>query len=136
VTGAVPAGAAPPVTLFSSTAPGYTAAAATVPVGVCAVTVTVDGGPGGDATSGPLTGHGGAGAHISATLAVAPGAVLDVEVGGGGGASSGPVGGAGGTGGGGGGDFAAGGGGASVVSSSGAPLLVAGGGGGGEPFGP
>src|SRR5579862_828761 len=132
--GAPEAGASPaPVPLFSSTTPGFTAGAAIVLANVCGVTVTVDGAPGGDATAGPSTGTGGAGASVTADLPVTPGQVLDVEVGGAGGASTNLASGAGG---GGGGDNAAGGGGASVVSSGGTPVVVAGGGGGAEPFGP
>jgi hypothetical protein len=143
-----------PVTLFSSTAPGYVPAAAVVPAGICAVEGTVAGGPGGaghDDTEAPA---GGAGAVVTATMVVSPGEVLDAEVAGAGQSagtgtdSYGYTGyaGAGGVGGGGGGGVdvgmsnangtvfpyaGGGGGGASVVSSAGTPLVVAGGGGGG-----
>jgi len=116
-----------PVTLFSSSTPGFTDSLLTaVPPTICAVTITASGGQGGDTLDAP----GGDAASVTATVPVTPGSPLDVEVGGAG-ASDG-AGGIGGGGGGGGGSFAGGGGGASAVSSSSTPLVVAGGGGGGS----
>jgi len=133
VAGAVPA----PVTLFTSSTPGFTAAIPTaVPSNVCFVSVTADGGHGGagyDATAG------GTGASVTARVPVTPGDQLAAEVGGAGHVGNTPGdrsagGGDGGVGGGGAGagyDGDGGGGGASVVSSqAGVPLVVAGGGGG------
>jgi hypothetical protein len=134
------------VTLFSSTTPGYYPAVATVPSLVCAVQVSVAGGPGGAGFDGTGAPAGGAGAVVDATVPVSPGQVLDAEVGGAGqpAATAGEAteffdAGQGGVGGGGGGGINAagngeaggGGGGASEVSSTVTPLVVAGGGGGG-----
>lgn len=136
--GAGPAAAAT-TTLFSSTTPGVVNPAPVVPAGVCAVTITADGGHGGGAAAHPATG--GAAALVGARVAVAPGTTLNVLVGGAGGTgfdgdgvTTFSYGGAGGIGGGGGGSTAAGGGGGvSVVwTPAPAPLVVAGGGGGGN----
>ena len=124
-------GGTTPVTLFSSSTPGFTPAIA-VPDDICSVTITASGGQGGDSAIGASLG--GDAASVTATVDVTPGAPLDVEVGGAGaGGTATATGGAGGIGGGGGGGngLNGGGGGASVVSSSGTPLVVAGGGGGG-----
>ena len=75
---AEPASAAS-VQLFSSGTPDtYTA---TVPANVCFVTVTAAGGQGGSAFNIPSGGAGGAGAAISARVAVTPG-TLSILVGG------------------------------------------------------
>jgi hypothetical protein len=115
-----------PVTLFSSSTPGFDSFLAAVPPTICAVTITASGGQGGNAADGT---PGGDAASVTATVPITPGSVVDVEVGGAG-ASEGAFS-AGGTGGGGGGNAAGGGGGASAVSASGSPLVVAGAGGGG-----
>jgi cysteine-rich repeat protein len=128
-----------PVTLFTSEAPGFVASAATVPADVCFVTITADGGHGGDTFDhGRPFGGGGAAAQVSARVPVAPGDVLSTEVGGAGGDAEpfdNPVSGDGGAGGGAGGGNAngasAGGGGASAASSASSPVLVVAGGGGG-----
>src|SRR5262245_51291856 len=123
---------AQPETLFTSATPGFQASAATVPAGICFVTITADGGHG--ATGGNESGVGGVGAMVSGRVAVPEGSTLSVQVAGGGSPS-----GAGGSGGGGasgptGGEtnpIGGGGGGASAVSvAGGGPLVVAGGGGG------
>jgi hypothetical protein len=126
-----PAGAAP-TQLFSSTGPGYAEDAATVPAGICFVTVDAAGGEGGATAATP-----GLGAHVVARVPVTPGAALDVLVAGAGGDGGGAVAGGGGVGGGGGGAASSiggprggGGGGATAVSTGGSPLVVAGGGGG------
>jgi hypothetical protein len=77
-----PAGAAP-TQLFSSSTPGFVASAATVPTGICFVTVTADGGHGGDSPSAT----GGAGATVTARVSVSVGGTLSVMVGGTGGSS-------------------------------------------------
>src|SRR6478735_352932 len=83
--------------LFSSPVPGFQAEAATVPEGICFVTVTVDGGHGGEGNNFA----GGAGATVTARVDVSPGDVLAVQVAGAGAdAFSGGSGGAGGGGGG------------------------------------
>ena len=118
--------------LFTSSTPGFQASAATVPAGICFVTITADGGHGGSGSSG----DGGVGATVTARVAVSPGEVLAVQVAGAGANTA--TGGAGGVGGGGGGQDEEGGGsggGASAVSGAGDPFLVAGGGGGGGPIG-
>ena len=122
------ADAAAPVTLFSSSTPGYSSGI-TVPADICFVSITASGGGGGIS----INEAGGTGATVAASVAVTPGDALSVLVGGVGGAPSGPAGGPGGVGGGGGGSVTSGGGGgASVVTSgAGTPLVVAGGGGGG-----
>ena len=118
-------------TLFTSTTPGFQASAATVPAGVCFVTITADGGRG--ATGQNTFGQAGVGATVSGRVAVPEGSTLSVQVGGagsptgaggsGGGGASGPTGGP--T------NPFGGGGGASAVSVPGSgPLVVAGGGGG------
>ena len=116
-------------TLFSSSTPGFTASAASVPLAICFVTVSASGGAGGGSDV-----AGGTGATVTARLLVTPGEALDVVVAGSGGIDSSGVGGQGGFGGGGGGNGpggGGGGGGASVVTTSaGTPLVVAGGGGG------
>src|SRR5262245_3926082 len=111
---------AAPVPLFSSSTPGFQAGAATVPAGIGAVTITVDGGHGGESVSeGPAevvaTAVGGVGASVTVRVSVNPGDVFAVQVGGAG--TSGASSGAGGAGGGGGGNpEGGGGGGASAVS--------------------
>src|SRR5450631_169458 len=133
----VPSGSASAAsaTLFPSTNPaGFYPNAATVPAGICFVTIRADGGHGGAVASQV----GGAGAFVTARVGVTPGATLTVEVGGLGGSAAGQTGGVGGLGGGGGAgggfnvDHAAGGGGAgaSAVSGLSGVLVVAGGGGG------
>src|SRR5689334_7509601 len=85
--GAAPA-AASTTTLFTSEAPGIAASPPVVPAGVCSVTITAEGGRGGmfDAfTDVP----GGAGASVTARVAVSPGDVLGVLVGGAGGTGGG-----------------------------------------------
>ena len=123
------ADAATPVTLFSSSTPGYSSSGITVPANICFVSITASGGGGGVS----INEAGGTGATVAASVAVTPGDALSVLVGGVGGAPSGPAGGPGGVGGGGGGSVTSGGGGgASVVTTAaGTPLVVAGGGGGG-----
>src|SRR5690349_11117558 len=130
--------AATPTTLFSSSTPGVAASPPQVPAGVCAVTITAEGGRGGVYTSNPNPVPGGPGAAVTARVAVTPGATLHVLVGGAGGDGGGEDGtlsGDGGIGGGGGGGGGApGGGGASVVWTSDlVPLVVAGAGGGSNP---
>ena len=117
-------------TLFSSTTPGV-ATAAPVPGGICSVTITADGGMGGSNPA-PSAALGGAGASVTARIAMSPGDTLNVLVGGVGGNAVAGVGGDGGIGGGGGANGgASGGGGASAVWTSGQqPLVVAGAGGG------
>jgi hypothetical protein len=125
--GVATAGAAS-TTLFSSATPGVASSVPAIPGGICAVTITAEGGQGGSAFT-PGETVGGAGASVSASFAVTPGEQLHVLVGGiGDNDSTGD----GGIGGGGGGGFgAAGGGGASVVWTDALqPLVVAGAGGG------
>ena len=64
--------------LFSSSTPGFQAQAATVPAGICFVTVTAEGGHGGAGSDGA----GGVGASVTARVGVSPGDVLAVQVGG------------------------------------------------------
>ena len=132
--------AAAPVELFSSSEAGAHTGAATVPAGICRVTVIADGARGGDGFD-PDSANGGAGAEVTALIPVTPGAVLDVIVGGAGTDGTATTGGNGGVGGGGGGGEAkgyngthsgGGGGGASAVTTGTEPLVVAGGGGGGS----
>jgi len=131
--GATPAFAGP----LSVTYTGPGAHDWTVPPGITSVTLSAIGGAGGNA--GPWSGAGGAGAHVTETLAVTPGAVLHVHVGGDGAnwANGAAAGGANGGGAGAGsGDYGAGaGGGATDVRLAGDDLtnrvLVAAGGGGG-----
>src|SRR5687767_9626727 len=81
-----PSGAAP-TELFSSATPGFTASAATVPAGICFVSISADGGEGGaNGLETPLSG--GAGANVTARVPVTPGATLSVQVGGAGEAGS------------------------------------------------
>ena len=114
---------------------GYLPDAATVPAGICSVTISADGGHGGHSSdSNPLS-AGGAAANVTATVSVTPGEVLSVQVAGAGqDAQIAPPTAVGGPGGGGGGNpgDGAGGGGASAVAGPSGPLLVAGGGGGGS----
>ena len=77
VIGAAPAGAAP-MTLFSSSTPGFQADPATVPAGICFVTITADGGHG--ATGLNTEGPGGAGASVNGRVDVTPGSTLSVHV--------------------------------------------------------
>ncbi len=132
------ASASPMTTLFSSTTPGTSTV--TVPPGVTSVTITAVGGTGGSIAAqcvyqGPLTyfcyggGIGGAGAVVTATVAVVPSSALTVTVAqnAGTGAGSGGDAGSGATLPGGNG---ASGGGASAVYDGLSPLVVAGGGGG------
>jgi hypothetical protein len=114
--------------LFSSTLPGVAATAPVVPGGICAVTITADGGQGGSAFT-PDETTGGVGASVTARFSVSPGDVLHVLVGGVGGDDSSRAGGVGG--GGAGGAGAAGGGGASVVWTDALQALVVAGAGGG-----
>src|ERR1700722_3024760 len=110
---ASPSGAAT-AQLFSSSSPGPTPDAATVPGGICFVSVVAAGGGGGMSDYGT---PGGSGAVIDARVAVTPGETFGVVVGGAGasGENNGvPDGGFGG--GGGGGEVGGGGGGASVVT--------------------
>lgn len=111
-----------------------------VPDGVCSVNVTVAGAPGGVAVAsgdiepdpddpGSLRGSNGAGAVMSASLAVGAGSVLSGQVGGRGG-NGGPGGAPGGGDGGTGGHRGGGGGGYSELSYDGSVLLLAAGGGG------
>jgi hypothetical protein len=93
-----PASAAP-VELFSSSAPGIHAGAATVPGGICFVTIDAAGGAGGDNGDN----SGGSGATVTARVTVTPGASLDAFVAGAGSDNATFIGGAGGIGGGGGG---------------------------------
>ena len=79
--GATPVGAAP-MSLFSSSTPGFQANAATVPAGICFVSITADGGHG--ATGLNTQGPGGAGAAVSGRVDVTPGSTLSVHVAGGG----------------------------------------------------
>src|SRR5205823_187683 len=82
------AGAGPAATqLFDSSTPGAHPGAAQVPPDVCFVTITTEGGSGGDFTSTPVaqvaalaTTAGGPGATVSARFAVNPGDVLDAFV--------------------------------------------------------
>ena len=131
-----------PVTLFdsSTTGTGFFASAATVPANVCFVTVSADGGHGGNILDEFTGAVGGVAASVTARVGVTPGDGLAAEVGGAGGsvepnARSSAGGGPGGVGGGGGGGGVnadgAGGGGASAVSSSATGSLVVAGGGGG-----
>src|SRR5262245_1904845 len=69
---------AAPVSLFSSSTPGFVANAATVPAGICFVTIAADGGHGGASTGNA----GGVAASVSARVGVTPGSVLSVLVGG------------------------------------------------------
>jgi hypothetical protein len=123
--GGGPAGAAP-VELFEASGPET--GSATVPAGICFVTIRASGGVGG--SNGPA---GGAGAVVEARVAVPEGASLNVLVAGAGGPAQVGLGGAGGFGGGGGGNEfgGTGGGGASAVSIDTEALVVAAGGGGG-----
>ena len=75
-----PAPRAQPQTLFTSTTPGFQASAATVPAGVCFVTITADGGRG--ATGQNTFGLAGVGATVSGRVAVPEGSTLSVQVGG------------------------------------------------------
>ena len=111
------AGAYETSTLFTSSTPGFTPAIPdAIPTGICSVEVVADGGHGH---------NGGAGAEVTAAVAVTAGDHLGVEVAGGGTSHGGGIGG-------GGGGLQGGGGGASAVSTgAGVPLVVAGGGGGG-----
>jgi hypothetical protein len=126
------------ILLFESLAPGFHAAAAEVPDGICAVTLTAAGGDGGRGTTpGRTIRDPGRGSVVTARIPLDPGTVLDVMAGGRG--ADGADGSHGGVGGGGGGgrlsdagvvSLGGGGGGASAVSTEGTPLLVAGAGGG------
>ncbi len=114
--GTNPAAAASTVTFATVGAHNWT-----VPQGVSSIEVVAVGGGGGASTPVVPIAFGGSGAVVTSTLAVTPGAVLQIGVGGGG-ASGGPAS-ASNTGGG-------GGGGASVISDSSGVRIVAGGGGG------
>lgn len=114
--------------LFSSNTPGVASSVPVVPGGICGVTITAEGGQGGDYTTGSWAG--GSGASVSAGFAVSPGQQLHVLVGGVGGNESTGVGG-----GGGGGFGSAGGGGASAVWTDAPQPLVAAGAGGGATAG-
>jgi hypothetical protein len=82
LTGAAAHATVTTVTLYTSTAPGYHPGVATVPPGICAVEVSVAGGPGGAGFDGTDAPAGGTGAALTATVVVSPGEVLDAEVGG------------------------------------------------------
>src|SRR5713101_8453483 len=78
-----PAGAAPVIATF--TTPGVVAGGFTVPTGVCFVTITADGGPGGTGEGGAA---GGVGAEATGRVPVTPGSVLTVVVAGAGAAAT------------------------------------------------
>src|SRR5437868_1067251 len=77
--GAAPASGAPQ-TLYTSSGTGPSADVATVPAGICFVTIVADGGDGGAGfTGGPVV-PGGAGAGISARVPVTLGGSFSVHV--------------------------------------------------------
>src|SRR6202043_2831245 len=79
VAGSGPAGAAPTTLLPTGLPAGFHAGAATVPAGICFVTITADGGHGGVGSGGAAVAPG---AMVSARVGVTPGQVLSIEVGG------------------------------------------------------